>query len=110
MRASASLFAIVFLAIFGYMAYHNFELPTLFIFEKTEKVIGTVTEVKLKYGLRGHGFQQNVTYAYTVNDSTITDHFTAGRSHGWQRMGNQILIEYSEKDWSKNRIVGYLRQ
>lgn len=108
MKTTPYLFALIFIGLFLYFGFNKFELPTFFIFDKTEKVQGTVVETGLTHGIKGR-YYQLVTYQYQVGDSMYTDNFKAGNREGLQKVGNRILIEYAVNKPQKNEVIGYYR-
>ncbi len=108
MRATPYIFALLFIGLFFYLGFNHFELPTFFLFDKTEKTKGTVTNTEWIYGVKGYRLQL-VTYEFEANDSTYTDKFKAGQRQGLQKIGDKILIEYSLDRPDKNEVVGYYR-
>mgnify|MGYP003654601643 CR=1 FL=1 len=108
MKTAPYIFAILFIGIVFYFGFNHFELPTFFLFDKTEKTKRTVTNTEWTYGVKGYRLQL-VTYEFEVNDSTYTDKFKAGQREGLQNIGDKILIEYSVDRPDKNEVVGYYR-
>lgn len=108
MRTAPYIFAILFISIVFYLGFNHFELPTFFLFDKTEKTKGTVTNTEWTYGVKGYRLQL-VTYEFEANDSIYTDNFKAGQREGLQKIGDKILIEYSVDRPDKNEVVGYYR-
>ena len=108
MKTAPYIFALLFIGLIFYLGFNHFKLPTLFIFDKTEKSKGTVTNTEWTYGVKGYRLQL-VTYKFEVNDSIYTDKFKAGQREGIQKIGDEILIEYSVDRPDKNDVVGYYR-
>lgn len=109
MNKGASIFAMLFLIIAGYLMWNHFELPTIFI-GKTGKVKGYVTKIVIIPGYKGSGVYQKTYYSYSVNDSLIKDDFIADKRHGIQKEGDSLLVEYSIDNPLKNKIVGFYNQ
>ena len=108
MKTAPYIFALLFIGLVFYLGFNHFELPTFFLFDKTEKTKGTVTNTEWTYGVKGYRLQL-VTYEFEANDSTYTDKFKAGQREGLQKIGDKILIEYSVDKPGKNEVVGYYR-
>lgn len=99
-------FGIIFLAIFAYFAYNNYELPTLFIRE-TKIISGKIIDIKIGNGPRGRSYVQNVKYAYCIDSIYYFDFKTVNNKYGKQFIGNHIKLEYSVKNPQKNKILGF---
>jgi cytochrome c oxidase assembly protein Cox11 len=108
MKTAPYIFALLFIGLVFYLRFNHFELPTFFLFDKTEKTKGTVTNTEWTHGVKGYRLQL-VTYEFEANDSTYTDKFKAGQREGLQKIGDKILIEYSVDKPDKNEVVGYYR-
>ena len=108
MKTAPYIFALLFIGLVLYLGFNHFKLPTFFLFDKTEKTKGTVTNTEWTYGVKGYRLQL-VTYEFEANDSTYTDKFKAGQREGLQKIGDKILIEYSVDKPGKNEVVGYYR-
>ncbi len=67
-------FEIVFVLIATFLMFNNFQLPTIFLFEKTEKTKAKTTEIQCAKNIGGRPLQL-LTYNYTVSDSTYTNKF-----------------------------------
>lgn len=99
-------FGIIFLIVFGYLAYNHFEAPTLFIGE-TKKTEGKIIDIKLGYPTGGDGYVQHVNYVYKIDDKFYTGKKTVGKSAGWQNIGNTIEIEYSKNTPENHKVAAY---
>lgn len=108
MKTAPYIFALLFIGLVFYLGFNHFELPTFFLFNKTDKTKGTVTNTKWTYGVKGYRLQL-VTYVFEANDSTYTDKFKAGQREGLQKIGDKILVEYSIDKPENNEVVGYYR-
>ena len=108
MKTAPYIFALLFIGFVFYWGFNHFELPTFFLFDKTEKTKGTVTITDWIYGVKGYRLQL-VTYEYQVNDSLYKDKFKAGSREGFQKVGDKVLIEYSVAKPEKNEVIGYYR-
>lgn len=108
MKTTPYIFALLFIGLVFYLGFNHFELPSFFLFEKTEKIKGTVTNTEWTYGVKGYRLQL-VTYKFAAKDSIYTDKFKAGQREGLQKIGDKILIEYSVDRPEKNEVIGYYR-
>jgi len=100
-------FLFLIIIVFVYLAYNNFEIPTLFI-GKINKVEGKIIEINIDNGIRGRGYIQHINYTYEVEGKRYYDKLKVGKSKGWQHIGNSVVIEYSVKNPSKNRIEKFI--
>ena len=101
------LFGMVFLSIFAYLAWNNFEIPRLFLY-RTNTTKGCIIDIQIVKGIRGYGYNQKLTYAYTVNGVTYSDIKKIGKKYGIQRIGNKILIKYSEEKPQINNFINFI--
>ena len=108
MKTAPYIFAFFFIGLLFFLGFNHFEPPTIFLFDKTEKTKGTVTNTEWTYGVKGYRLQL-VTYEFEANDSIYTGKFKAGQREGLQKIGDKILIEYSVDKPAKNELVGYYR-
>lgn len=107
MKTAPYIFVIIFIPVACYLMWNNFELPTFFGGE-TNKVKGKIESINLVYGIKGIGRYQEVTYYYSVNDSTYTDKFI-NKKYGIQKVGDALSIEYSVNNPQKNKVVGFYK-
>ncbi|MGB0918382.1 MAG: hypothetical protein ACPGU4_12390 [Flavobacteriales bacterium] len=108
MKLGGSVFAILFLAVFSYLAWNHFELPHFFWFQDTKKVKGVVTKVSPFHTGRGW-YVQLTEYQYQVEDSIYSGTFKAGRSEGIQTVGDSISVNYAVDNPAKSEVVGFYR-
>ena len=108
MKTFPYVFALLFIAAFGYLGLRYFELPTFFLLDSTAKTKGNVIDTDWIYGVKGSRLQL-VTYEYVVNDNVYHDQFKAGQREGLQKVGDKVLVEYAVSQPEKNEIVGYFR-
>ena len=106
MKTNSYIFGILFVGLFLYLGLNHFQVPVLYIFDKTENTKATVTKIDWVYGMKG-GHLQFVTYQYQVEDSIYEDTFKAGRKEGLQTVGDKVLIEYAIKKPGKNKVMGF---
>ncbi len=99
-------FGLVFLMIFAYLAYNNFELPTIF-FGETKIVAGKIINIQVERDTRGTGYVQNIKYVYAVNGNYLLDKKIVGKKYGVQYLGNNVKIEYSVKNPHRNKVLGF---
>jgi len=109
MKTAPYVFAILFIGTFVYLALNQFELPTFFFFDETNKIKGHVIETKRINGIRGR-YYQLVTYEYMAGDSIYRDQFKAGKLEGLRLVGDTIFIEFSVDDPGKNKVVGFQKR
>lgn len=88
--------------------FNNFQIPNYFLFEKTDKTEGTITNIDWTYGIRGQQLQL-LTYEYTVSDSTYSEKFKAGMGYDYKKVGDKLLIKYSVEKPKKNKVIGQFK-
>jgi len=108
LRTVPIILVIILIGLLFYLGFNHFEFPNSFLFQKTSETKGLIKEVKLIPGVRGY-FLQSVTYEYQVSDSIYVDKFKAGQREGHQEIGDHLLIQYSVRKPSKNKVVGFYR-
>jgi hypothetical protein len=108
MKSAPYVFALILIGLVLYLGFHHFEIPTFFLFGKTEKTKGVISHTELTFGVKGHLIQR-ATYEYRVNGKLFTDTFKAGRREGLQTVGDSIQIKYLVGNPEKNEVVGFYR-
>ncbi|RKD92220.1 DUF3592 domain-containing protein [Mangrovibacterium diazotrophicum] len=101
-------FGLVFISVFAYLAWNNFELPTIF-WEETKVTTGKVVDLSLGYSTQGDGYIQSVKYAYSVNGITYYGFKKVGKRFGIQQIGNRVKIQYSGLNPEKRKVEGFYR-
>lgn len=101
---SAWIFGMVFILGFVYFAWNNYELPFVNI-GKTAITIGKVTDVGLRPSMGG--FLQNVGFVYKVDDKYFEGFKVVGNKYGYQKIGNEVKVEYSIKKPSKYKVINF---
>lgn len=104
----ASIFLIIFVSVFLYLGFNQFQIPTLFIFTKTEQTRATITETKMIPSVKGYWLQL-VEYEYLIGDSIYNDSFKAGQRQGLQVIGDELLLKYSISNPRRNKVIGFYR-
>jgi hypothetical protein len=99
-------FGLVFIMVFAYLAYNNFELPTIFIGE-TNTVTGKIIDIKVNRDTRGTGYVQNVEYSYLIDSTYYFDCKIVDKRYGVQYVGNNIRLEYEVNNPSKNKVLKF---
>jgi hypothetical protein len=103
MNLNPSLFIMVFLAFFCFVAW-NMGLPTIFWGESIEKD-ALIVDSKVVPSGRGH--VQLATLAYPTDDSTYLVKCKLASRNGIQTIGSKILVEHSVSTPTKHRIEEY---
>lgn len=104
----ASIFLIVFVSVFLYIGFNQFQLPSLFVFTKTEQTRAIILETKMIPSVKGYWLQL-VEYEYAIGDSIYRDSFKAGQRQGLQVVGDELLLKYSISNPRRNKVFGFYR-
>lgn len=104
----ASIFLIVFVSVFLYIGFNQFQLPSLFVFTKTEQTRAIILETKMIPSVKGYWLQL-VEYEYAIGDSIYRDSFKAGQRQGLQVVGDELLLKYSISNPRRNKVIGFYR-
>lgn len=107
-KSSAWIFGLAFISAFAYLAWNNFEMPTIF-WGKTNLTTGKIIEINIGHGALGQGYMQNVKYAFTVNDKVYYDLKKVDKRFGKQQIGNRVEIEYSVRDPERKKVKGFYK-
>ncbi|HAD97750.1 MAG TPA: hypothetical protein DCG19_10115 [Cryomorphaceae bacterium] len=91
--------------IIAYMAWNNFETPTIF-WSETGYTQAVVTKHKLVPGF-ARGYAEKVTYAYRVGDSLYSFRMQLNRRKGWRSIGSKMKIKYQLSNPQKHVIDAY---
>jgi hypothetical protein len=102
----APIFGLIFISVFCYLAWNNFELPSL-LFGDTTKTKGKIIDIHIGHGVKGIGYIQNVKYAYSKDGKYYVDSKKVGKSYSWQNIGNRVLVEYDNSNPEKNNVEGF---
>lgn len=108
MKFNPWAFGIVFIAIVAFLMFNNFQIPTYFLFEKTDETKATITDINWAYGIKCHQLQL-LTDEYEVADSTYSDKFKAGMGYDLKKIGDKLLVKYSIKKPKKNKVIGQFK-
>ncbi|MBU3821503.1 hypothetical protein KO566_05475 [Flavobacteriaceae bacterium XHP0103] len=108
MKLNPWAFGIGFIAVAGFLMFNNFQIPTYFLFEKTNKTNATITDINWTYGIKGRPIQL-LTYDYKVGDSIYSDKFKAGRGYNYKKIGNKLLVKYAVNNPKKNKVIGQFK-
>ena len=100
---------LIIMIIAGFLMFNNFEIPEYFIFEKTGKTQGTITEVDFKNGIKGHPVKI-FQYEYKVKDNTYLDVFEPTIGYQDKKLGDKLLIKYSLENPQKNKVIGHYKR
>lgn len=98
-------FGVLFMIIASFLMYHNFDIPTYFLFQDTKITKAVVIKTRPTYGIKGTQLQY-LTYVYIVGDSSYTDSFKTKAKYRPAQIGDSLIIKYAIKKPSKNKIVG----
>ncbi|WP_321316175.1 hypothetical protein [Labilibaculum sp.] len=98
--------AILILSFFGYFAWNSFRMPIIFL-GKTEKIKGTIYNIKDQPGLKGYGFVQNLNYFYSFKGSWYEGQYTCNGRQSLQRIGNSISLKISAANPHKVQVIGF---
>ncbi|AOW19334.1 hypothetical protein [Urechidicola croceus] len=96
------------LLIFGFIifAWNDFQIPFSPLTE-TKEITGRISNIKIVPVIGGHGFQQEVTYYYFIEDKKYSDTKRIGKKYGIQYVGNQILVKYSVNEPQKTEVISF---
>jgi len=108
MKRNPWAFGIIFVAIVAFLMFNNFQIPTYFIFEKTDKTKATITDINWTYDIKGHPLQL-LTYEFKVSDSTYSDKFKAGMGYDYKKIGDKLLVKYAVDNPKKNKVIGQFK-
>lgn len=101
-------FGIGLIAIVTFLMFNNFQIPTYFLFEKTEKTKATISDVNWTHGIKGQPIPL-FTYSYTVADSIYSDKFKAKIGYDYKKIGDKLLIEYAVNNPGKHKVIGQFK-
>ncbi|WP_417599730.1 hypothetical protein [Owenweeksia hongkongensis] len=101
-------FGILFMAVFSYLAWNNFELPT-FLFGEVKETVGIViVDTKKVATLPRGGFSQLIVFAYRIEDSTYIGRQTINpRKYSFRPIGSKLKLRYSKSDPTKFEVLSY---
>lgn len=102
----ASIFLIIFISVFLYLGFNQFQIPTSFVFTKTEQTRAKIIEAKMIPSVKGYWLQL-VEYEYIIGDSIYRDSFKAGQRQGLQVVGDELLLKYSISNPRRNKVIGF---
>lgn len=109
MKTGASIFAIVFISLFFYMGFNNFELPSFLLFTKTDRTTATVIQTERTFGPKGYRYQR-IHYTYQVNDSLYKGSMKVGKRRGSREIGDRAVVEYSVSNPANHKIAAFLKR
>lgn len=99
-------FGIIFLGIFLFLAWNNFNIR-VFFFGETKNTKARIVDIKIVPGTAGRGSLQLVEYNYKIKDKIYKDKIKIGKKYGWQVIDNELLIKYLVNNPEKNRVVKF---
>ena len=104
----ASIILIILVSAFLYIGFNQFQLPTLFMFRKTEQTRAIILETRMIPSVKGYWLQL-VEYEYVIGDSIYRDSFKVGQRQGLQVIGDELLLKYSISNPRRNKVIGFYR-
>ena len=90
-------FAILFISAFAYLAWNNFEIPTIFVSESRE-IDGHIYDLNVVPGFMGYGYTQVIKYVYVADDAYYRGIKKLDTKDATQAIGNRIGIKFSVND------------
>jgi hypothetical protein len=81
-------------------------LPKVFLGD-TKTIKGTIIEARVIKGFKGVGYNQNIKFLYSHQDSWFESEFVVDNKFKPQKIGNLILLKVSESHPDKYKVLGF---
>lgn len=104
MRNNAWLFGLIFIFIFVWAAWNNFQFPTLII-GKTKEAKATIFHIFIKPGCKGRCFNQVCVYYYGDSNNWYINHQEFTPKQGIKHIGSNLFLKYESSNPTRHNLT-----